>query len=167
MSTELREKLERLRARRRGHRGVCTKLEKQAIELIASPESDNLEKCKVIARQLEGKLKLLGEIDDEILNICDVEEIQHEIEEAAEISDRILEAVRIIDKKTKAVEGNVSNTNSKVSSPSTSLDQPEDIPQVENVQNSSPDSNPNNEENTVLNSDHTNEVTNSLLLSNK
>ena len=85
MSTESKEKLDRLRARRRGHRGVCTKLEKQAIELIGIPESDNLEKCKVIARQLEAKLKLLSEIDDEILNICNVEEIQHEIEEAAGI----------------------------------------------------------------------------------
>ena len=78
-------------------------------------------------RQLERKLKLLGEIDDEILDICYVEEIQHELEELAEIWNRILEAVRIIDKKTKAVEGNVRNTSRKVSSLGTGLDQPKDL----------------------------------------
>ncbi len=134
MSTELKEKLERLRARRRGDRGVCTKLEKQAIELIGNPESDNLEKCKGIARQLEAKLKLLSEIDDEILNICDVNDIQREIEEAAEISDRILDAVRIIDKKTNAPEGKVSNANTKVSSASTNLDQSQESESTESTQ---------------------------------
>ena len=64
---------------------MSTKLEKQAIELTENPESDNLEKGKVITKQLEAKLKLLSEIDDEILNICDVGDIQHEIEKAAEV----------------------------------------------------------------------------------
>ena len=148
---------------------MCTKLEKQAIELIGNPESDNLEKCKGIARQLEAKLKLLSEIDDEILNICDVNDIQREIEEAAEISDRILDAVRVIDKKTNAPEGKVSNTNTKVSSASTNLDQSQESEStesnVENIQNSSSNSNPENEENTFVNSNDTNEVANDSLVS--
>ena len=170
MSTELKEKLERLRARRRGHRGVSTKLEKQAIELIENPESNNLEKCKVITKQLEAKLKLLSEIDDEILNICDVGDIQHEIEEAAEISDRILDVIRMIGKKAKAVEGKFDNTSTKVSSPSTNLHQPNESgsieSNVENIQNSSSNSSPNNEENTVLNSNDTNEVVNNSFSAN-
>ena len=129
-----------------------------------------MEKCKVIAGQLEGKLKLLSELDNEILNICNVGEIQNEIEEAAEISDGILDVVRIIGEKTKASEEKSSNTNAKGSSPSTSLDQPNEsennVSNVVNVQNSSSDSNPNNERNTVVNSDLANEVTNSSLLSN-
>ena len=120
---------------------MSTKHEKQAIELIENPESDHLEKCKVIARQLEAILNLLSEIDDENLNTCDVDNIQHEIEEAAEISYKILDAVRKINKKTKATEGKVDNTNKKVSPPSTSLHQPNESERIksnnENVQNSS------------------------------
>jgi hypothetical protein len=38
MADEVKKKLNRLRARRRGHRGVCTKLEKEATELLQIPE---------------------------------------------------------------------------------------------------------------------------------
>ena len=143
---------------------MSIKLEKQAIELIENPESDNLEKCKVITKQLEAKLKLLSEIGDEILNICDVCDTQHEIEEAAEISDRILDVIRMIGKKAKAVEGKFDNTSTKVSSPSTNLHQPNESESiesnVENIQNSSSNSSPCNEDNTVQNSNDTNEVVN-------
>jgi hypothetical protein len=54
---------------------MCRKLEKQAIELIENDKSNNLEKCKGIAKQLKAKLELLGEIDNEILNIWDVNDI--------------------------------------------------------------------------------------------
>jgi cell fate (sporulation/competence/biofilm development) regulator YmcA (YheA/YmcA/DUF963 family) len=64
---------------------MCRKLEKQAIELIENDKSNNLEKCKGIAKQLKAKLELLGEIDNEILNIWDVNDIQQEIEEAAQM----------------------------------------------------------------------------------
>ena len=165
MSTELKEKLERLRSRQPGHGGVSTNLEKLAVELIENPESDNLEKCKVITKQLEAKLKLLSEIDDEILNICDVGDIQHEIEEAAEVSDRISDVIRIIGKKAKAVEGKFDNTSTKVSSPSTNLHQPNES-NVENIQNSSSNSSPYNEENTVQNSNDTNEVVNNSFSAN-
>ena len=69
----------------RYHCGMCRKLEKQAIELIENDKSNNLEKCKGIAKQLKAKLELLGEIDNEILNIWDVNDIQQEIEEAAQM----------------------------------------------------------------------------------
>jgi hypothetical protein len=71
MAEEVKEKLNRLRARRRGHRGVCTKLEKEAIELlqITEGEGDHIERSAVIALQLQEKLKLLSEIDEEILDI--------------------------------------------------------------------------------------------------
>ena len=144
-----------IQTRRISHRDVCTKLEKQAIELIANPESDNLQKMQGDCQTTRSKImKLLSEIDGEILNVCDVGDIQHEIEEAAAISDRILDAVRIIDKKTKATEGKVDSTKTRVSSPSTSLHQPDELQSIEsnnqNVQNSSSNSNSNNEENTVI-----------------
>jgi hypothetical protein len=40
MADEVKEKLNRVRARRRGHRGVCTKLEKEATELLQIPEGE-------------------------------------------------------------------------------------------------------------------------------
>ena len=115
MSTEQKEKLDRLRARRGGHRGVSTKLAKEASELLQTPEGENIERCEIIAIQLEEKLVLLTKLDEEILNICDVTEIQGEIEESAVISDRILEIKRKIDKQTKAARNRDVNIKTNVS----------------------------------------------------
>ena len=100
MSTEQKEKLDRLRARQGGHRGVSTNLAKEASELLQAPEGENTERCEIIAFQLEEKLALLTKLDSEILNICDVAEIQGKIEESAVISDRIFDIKRRIDKQT-------------------------------------------------------------------
>jgi hypothetical protein len=69
------EKLDRLRARRGGHRWVSTKLMKEAMELLQTPEAENIERCEIIASQLKQKVTLLTQIDDEILKLCDVSEI--------------------------------------------------------------------------------------------
>jgi flagellar biosynthesis/type III secretory pathway chaperone len=55
----VKEKLNRLRARRRGHRRVCTKLEKEATELLQIPdgEGDHIERSEVIAVQLQEIIK--------------------------------------------------------------------------------------------------------------
>ena len=45
---------------------MCTKLEEQAIELIARAQNDDFERCKILARQLEAKLKLLNEIIEQL-----------------------------------------------------------------------------------------------------
>ena len=64
MSTkETKEKLNRLRARRGGHRGVSTKLMKEAMELLQTPEAENIERCEIIAAQLKEKVTLLTQID--------------------------------------------------------------------------------------------------------
>ena len=60
------ENIERLRAKRGGHRGVTTKLVKEAIELLQSTDVD-IERCEVIYSQLEDKMKILNEINEEIL----------------------------------------------------------------------------------------------------
>jgi hypothetical protein len=65
---------------------------------------------------------LITQIDEEILNLCDVSEIGVEIEESAEISDRISETKRKIDKQTKAAKNhdnintNVNDTDSNLNS---------------------------------------------------
>ena len=108
-----------------------------------------------------------GKIDDEILNICKVANIQREIKESAEISDRILEAVRIIEKETKATKRKVSNTSINVSILSVNSEQPTEVetiePNVENVQNST---NPNPDNGGVVGiSDDSNNVTNNSIMS--
>ena len=59
MADEVKEKLNRLRVRRRGHRGVCTKLKKEATELLQIPEGegDHIERSEVIALQLQEIIK--------------------------------------------------------------------------------------------------------------
>ena len=104
MADEVKEKLNRLRARRRGHRGVCTKLEKEATELLQIPEGEG------------DHIELLSKINEEILDICDVNDIQNEIELSAEISDRISNTKRRIDKHTKSAKSakgqdHINNTN--------------------------------------------------------
>ena len=89
MSENVKGKIERLRTKRGGHRGVTTKLVKEAIELLQSTDVD-IQRCKVIYSQLEDKMKILNEINEEILGICEVSEIEHEIEEAAVVTDRVL-----------------------------------------------------------------------------
>ena len=162
MADEVKEKLNRLRARRRGHRDVCTKLEKEATELLQIPEGegDHIERSEVIALQLQEKLKLLSEIDEEILDICDVNDIRNEIEESAEISDRISNTKRRIDKHTKSAKSakvqdhinnmNVIVTNSNLT-PSTSMEQESIENTTESTNDNLPDTIEENEENTSLN----------------
>ena len=90
---EAKENLERLRARRGGHRGVCTKLQKEAAELVLqaiNEDDDTINRCEIIQSMLEEKRRLLEKIDEEILALCDVKDIPAEIEESAEVVARIL-----------------------------------------------------------------------------
>ena len=103
MSEEAKEKLVRLRARQSGHRSVCTKLEKEAIELLQTHEETGIRRIEVIVGQFGEKLKVLNEIDEQILNIRDVNEIQTEIEESAEISVRILNTKWKLERYAKLV----------------------------------------------------------------
>ena len=83
------ENIERLRAKRGGYRGVVTKLAKEAYELLHSTDVD-IQRCEVISNQLEEKMNILNNINEEILGVCEVSEIGGEIEEAALVTDRIL-----------------------------------------------------------------------------
>lgn len=68
---------------------MSTKLVKEADELLHSPDLD-IEQCKVIANQRKEKIKILSEIDEEILGMCESNEIGYEIEVSVVIMDRIL-----------------------------------------------------------------------------
>ena len=124
------ENIERLRAKRGGYRGVCTKLVREAIELLDSTEVD-IERCEVIAEQLENRMKILDEINEEIISICEVADIEREIEDAAAVKDRILNTKRKIEtaKKSKIIQEIAGDVNDFVT-PS-----PNPTPQVEHSPN--------------------------------
>jgi len=97
---ERRTKHERLRAVRGGHRGVTTKLIKEVDELLAvSPLTvEGRSRLDVINKQLRLKAELLRGLDTEIVSLCDVSDIQGEIEEAEGITAKIIEYRTKIDK---------------------------------------------------------------------
>ena len=95
------ENIERLRAKRGGYRGVVTKLAKEAYELLHSTDVD-IQRCEVISNQLEEKMNILNNINEEILGVYEVSEIGGEIEEAALVTDRILNTKSKIEAAKKA-----------------------------------------------------------------
>ena len=89
ITAETKEKLDRLRAKQAGHRGVCTKLTEETDELIHQTEAD-YGRCEIVRSLLDEKSKILKNINEEILGICEVGKIESEIEESTEITSRIL-----------------------------------------------------------------------------
>ena len=87
MSTDL----ERLKAQRRGQRGVVTKFSREAKTLLDTEllEDGALRQLEVISKQLEEKCTLLKTLDESILVECPTEDIEDEIVEAEEITDKI------------------------------------------------------------------------------
>lgn len=86
--------LERSRAIRRANRGVVTKLVREAEEIIRATESfDSLKRNRlhVINQQLEGKLSLLNGMDKDILDHCELEAIETEIEESESIVAKVID----------------------------------------------------------------------------
>jgi hypothetical protein len=98
LEANIKEKFDRLRAKRGGHRGVCTKLAKEAEEVIQSQDEENISRSEVIHSLLSEKLKILNELDEEILGLCEIKDIEIEIEESSEIVARILNATKKIEK---------------------------------------------------------------------
>ena len=92
------EKYDRLRAKRGGHRGVCTRLAKEAEQVVQSQDEENIDRSEVIHSLLSEKLKILNKLDEEILGLCEVKDIEREIEESSEIIARILNATKKIEK---------------------------------------------------------------------
>ena len=92
------EALARLRATRTGNRSVITRL---INEKILGSDSLDKGRLKTIANLLEEKLKYVGDLDNQILEACGVEEIEGEIEASAAIVSRVLDAQRKISEITK------------------------------------------------------------------
>ena len=84
---------DRAKAIRRGHRGVTTKLVREVDEIVAAdPSTANAQaRLKVIFKQLEAKSAMLSELDREISSLCDLDEVEGEIEEAERVIAKLIE----------------------------------------------------------------------------
>ena len=112
---EPKENLTRIRAIRGGNRAVITKLINEAEGLL---KEEVLERGRLntITGLLEEKLKfVVKELDYKITEICEVEDIATDIEEAEDLISRVLDAKRHIFEKTHEVEE--VRTERKVQSP--------------------------------------------------
>ena len=113
------EKLERLRAKRGGNRGAFTKKLKDKKTLLDGikeiQDIDDIQKgqLKVLRQFLEQKKKVLYEYDEQILDLCPVQEIDKEIEEADDIHAKINDVLNMItDKLSVSVTQNASASHS-------------------------------------------------------
>ena len=102
MSNEKEDDLKRIRAIRSGNRGVVTKYTKEVLELLKSDPWDQSarERLSTIANLLNEKLIRLKELDAQVLQLCDVNDIEQEIEETEEIYSRTMDVRREITKVT-------------------------------------------------------------------
>ena len=89
------EQLDRLKTRRRGHRGVVAKLLREATSLMIGELTTIIkDRLKRICELLLEKTRVLKELDDEILNISPTEDIEQEIIQADEFVDKISETLK-------------------------------------------------------------------------
>ena len=88
-----RRKYKRLKQVRGGHRGVTTKLIKEADELLSAPPLTPEAKSRlhVINKQLSLKSSYLNNLDSEVLDLCEVSDIAGEVDEAEVITAKIIE----------------------------------------------------------------------------
>ena len=98
MEEEQRKRLDRLKAVRGGHRGVLTKLAKEVDDLLADETLSNeaAARLNVVREQLEGKMKVLTNLDGEIVSLCHVDDITREINESEGIIAKLIECKRKI-----------------------------------------------------------------------
>ena len=65
---------------------MITKITKELDSLLALPEpGESVSRLNVIQQQLQSKLTVLQTSDDDVLALCDLTEIEHEIEESGQI----------------------------------------------------------------------------------
>ena len=93
--------LKRIRAIRSGNRSVLTRYSREAVQLLAGTiDTTTRERLRTIATLLNEKTTLLKELDAKVLELCDVSEIEREIEETDEIYSRTCDVQRKIEVNT-------------------------------------------------------------------
>ena len=77
--------IDRLKAIRRSHRGVVTMLSNEAFNYLDKedhPAETTVSRLEIIDHQLAIRLKVLEDINEQILSLLNVEDIEYEIEES-------------------------------------------------------------------------------------
>ena len=119
------EDLDRKRARR-GHRGVVTKYV-QEIKAFPEMPDDTTRRTAVLRGLLRAKQELLSSSDEEILSLCDTEEIEGEITETDEIIAKIEEVLvdikHIIRDEQRRAESQITSSEGLVVSPINTYEQ--------------------------------------------
>lgn len=95
------EQLERKKATRRGNRAVITKYSNEAKELLQNGENideNAKDRLNTLNDLLEERLQIVKKFDEEILQLCEVKEIEDEIEVSEELNSRVLDVKRQISK---------------------------------------------------------------------
>ena len=97
------EQLVRKKATRRGNRSVITKYINEAKDLLENCEnidesiiSITKDRLNTLNDLLEEKLKVVKKYDEEILQLCEIKEIENEIEVAEELNSRVLDVKKLI-----------------------------------------------------------------------
>ena len=88
MTEDPKTRRDRSKAIRRAHRGVITKLTKEIDELLSAMTilEDMQARLRVIFRQLEAKQSILNDLDREILSVCELTDVDGEIDESETIT---------------------------------------------------------------------------------
>ena len=103
--------LTRKRAVRAGHRGVITKLTKEAHSILSEEfQNEEIQTEKLKARlqtidtMLQTKLTVVKALDEQVLELCKTTEISKEVEEADEIESCVLGMRNLIaENRTKSL----------------------------------------------------------------
>ena len=125
--TEDNSNLARIRAVRGGNRAVITKLINEAKALL-DEEQLNRGRLSTITELLDEKSKIVKGLDEKILDVCEVGDIQNEIEAADELYSRVLDVQRDIkdrlnDEATKPLQENAAEVSqSPIQASETTID---------------------------------------------
>ena len=120
MELRLFENIKRIRAVRAGNRAVRAKLAREAETYLADLTAVNEDikgRLETINTMINEKMTIVTSLDEKVLELCEIEKIATEIEEADEIKSRTLDVKRaisallvfkLVDKAGKVQESNKS-----------------------------------------------------------
>ena len=111
------ENLPRLRAMRAGNKGVVTKLIGEAetiLDGIHPLEEKARNRLARIEKVLKEKSELIHDLDEKIIAVCNVEDIEKEIEDAEDLKMRVMDAIEAISLGTTPTTPLTSNVSSNL-----------------------------------------------------
>ena len=105
MATQNEENLERNVAVRGAHRGVLTRLIKEAEQnLLEVPNSEEgIDRLQTLSEAIEAKGKVLESLDEKVLSKIKTDDIEREVNESSSYAEKIIEVRRKINNLLKKI----------------------------------------------------------------